>query len=91
MAKKRSDSERERLRELIQEATVDCYGLEEEYQGVLNMVEENVVCPFSAKVIGEEVEVTALEGPPTGRGLKAVCRYKEREYRIDLTSLEWKK
>jgi hypothetical protein len=77
--------------ELIQEATVDCYNEGEEHQGMVNMAEENVVCPFAAKVIGETVLVTALEAPPAGMGLNAVCRYKDKEYRIDITSLEWPK
>jgi hypothetical protein len=90
MAKKRS-ADKARLRALIEEATVDCYNENEEYQGMLNMVEENVVCPFPARVIGEPVEVTALGAPPRGMGLNAVCSYKGKEYRIDVTSLEWGK
>jgi hypothetical protein len=89
MARKRKSDDHDRLRELIEEATVDCYGVEEQYSGLVNMIEENVVCPFPARVIGEPVEVTALEMPPAGLGLQAVCRYKDREYRIDITSLEW--
>jgi hypothetical protein len=92
MARKKSSGDRERLRELIEEATVDCYNNEaEEHQGLLNMIEENVACPFPAKVIGETVEVTALEAPPAGLGLNAVCRHKDKEYRIDINSLEWPK
>ncbi|HUE82968.1 MAG TPA: hypothetical protein VMM84_12715 [Pyrinomonadaceae bacterium] len=40
------------LDELIDEATVDCYGEEEEHTALLTMVEEEVACPFFAKVIG---------------------------------------
>jgi hypothetical protein len=91
MGKKRKQPETdgERLRELIEEATVDCYGEDEQLMGLVTMVEENVVCPFRAKVIGEEVEVTALEAPAEGIGLNAVCRHKGKEYRIDVSSLEW--
>jgi hypothetical protein len=89
MARKKASEDRERLRELIEEATADCYGGEEEHQGLVGMIEDNVVCPFAAKVIGETVEVTALEAPPAGLGLNAVCRYKDKEYRIDVASLEW--
>lgn len=91
MAKKDPTADRERLRELIQEATVDCYNENEEHQGFVNVLEENVACPFPAKVIGEAVEVTALKGPPRGMGILAVCRYKGKDYDIDLTSLEWTK
>jgi len=81
----------ERLRELIEEATVDCYNEEEQEQGLLTMIEDNLVCPFSAKVLGETVEVTELRQPPSGPGLKAVCQYKGKEHLIDITSLEWPK
>jgi hypothetical protein len=90
MAKKQP-KDRERLRALIEEATVDCYGEEEQLQGLLTMVEDNVVCPFTAKVLGETVEVTALESPSSGTALMAVCQYKGKEYRIDVNSLEWPK
>jgi hypothetical protein len=87
--KKKTTTDPERLRELIEEATVDCYNEEEQYEGVRIMVVDNVVCPFSAKMIGETVEVTALEEARTGRGVMAVCRYKDKDYRIDINSLEW--
>ena len=44
-----------RLDELIDEATVDCYGEEEKHVALFTMIEEHVVCPFRAKVIGETV------------------------------------
>lgn len=91
MAKKKADKDCKRLQALIEEATVDCYGEEEQNMGMMTMVEENVVCPFPAKVIGEDVEVTALESHRQGFGVNAVCRYKGKEYRIDITSLEWPK
>jgi hypothetical protein len=90
MAKKAGDKDQARLRKLIEEATVDCYNNEhEEHQGLVNMIEENVVCPFKAKVIGEEVEVVELRCPESGFGLDAVCRSKGKEYKIDVSSLEW--
>ena len=91
MAKKSADKDQARLRALIEEATVDCYNEGEEFQGFVCMIEENVVCPFQAKVIGEEVEVVDLRGPKAGFGVDAVCRYKDKEYRIDVRSLEWPK
>ena len=81
----------ERRRALIEEATVDCYGEDEQEQGLLCMIESNLFCPFSAKVLGETVEVTELRQPPRGPGLKAVCQYKGKEHLIDIASLEWPK
>lgn len=91
MARKRSSQDRERLRALIEEATVDCYEQAEEHMGLVTMIEENVACPFPARVIGEDVEVVSLEAPGRGFGLNAVCRYKGKEYRVDAGSLEWPK
>lgn len=91
MAKKAANKDRERLRALIQEATVDCNDENEEHMGLVNMVEENVVCPFQAKVIGEEVEVVELHSRSSGFGVDAVCRYKGKDYNIDINSLEWPK
>ena len=91
MAGNPSNQDTERLRELIEEATVDCYDDNEQHQGLMNAVEENVVCPFRAKVIGEEVEVVELCGPRSGFGLDAVCRHKGKDYRIDINSLAWAK
>jgi hypothetical protein len=76
---------------LIEEATVDAYGEEEEHTGLLTMIDDNIVCPFRAKVIGEEIEVTALEWPPSGYGLMAVCEHKGKTYHLDITALEWVK
>jgi hypothetical protein len=91
MAKKARGKDPDRLRTLIQEATVDCYNEGEEHQGLVTMVEDNVVCPFTAKVIGEAVEVVELRSPEAGFGLDAVCRYKGKDYKIDINSLEWPK
>ncbi len=91
MARKAKDKHHERLEELIGEATIDCYNEAEEYQGFVTMIEENVVCPFKARVIGEEVEVVSFQGPPGGFGMMAVCRYKDKDYPIDINSLEWPK
>src|SRR5689334_22116208 len=91
MASKKPSRNRDRLQALIEEATVDCDDESEQFQGLVNMIEENVACPFPARVIGENVEVTALESPSDGFGVKAVCQYKGKEYRIDVSSLEWGK
>jgi hypothetical protein len=82
---------RARLDALIEEATVDCWGQEEQRTGLLTMIEDQVVCPFRAKVIGEEVTVLEFELTEHGCGLLAVCERKGKKYRVDLNSLEWVK
>jgi hypothetical protein len=91
MAKKAKDEDRERLQALIEEAIVDSNGPEEEHMGLMSMIEENVVCPFEAKVIGEDVEVVEVGSPASGFGLDVVCRYKGKDYRMDVSALEWPK
>lgn len=80
---------RPQLKALIDEATVDCYGEEEQHAGLLTMIEDNVVCPFKAKVIGETVTVSGFEWPQAGYGLFALCERKGKSHRVDVNSLEW--
>jgi hypothetical protein len=91
VAKRKADKDRERFDALIQEAIVDCYNEYEQHMSMAITVEEKVICPFRAKVIGEEVEVTRLQQAESRIGVEAVCRYKDKEYRVELTSLEWGK
>ncbi len=91
MAKKISKADQARLDALIEEATIDCDSEEEAHVGFMTMIEENVVCPFMAKVIGEEVEVVEIRSTEVGLGVDAVCRYKGKDYRINIQSLEWPK
>ncbi len=89
MAKRKSDKDRARLAALIDEATIDCYSEEEQHTGLLTMIEDNVECPFQAKVIGEKVVVTGYEWPKAGYGLFAVCERDGRKYQVDINSLEF--
>jgi hypothetical protein len=77
------------LEELIDEATIDCFGEDEEHTGLLTMIEEYVVCPFRAKVIGETVEVTGFRWPDSGHGMLAICQRKGKIHPVDIASLEW--
>jgi hypothetical protein len=89
MAKKAASRGQARLRALIEEATVDCYTEDEAQVGFMTTVADSVVCPFKAKVIGEDVEVLELRESEVGFGVDAVCRYKGKDYRINIDSLEW--
>jgi hypothetical protein len=91
MAKLLSKKDRARLDALIEEASTDCYSEDEAHTGLMNMVEENVVCPFKAKVIGEDVDVVELRSAEVGFGIDAVCHYKGKDYRINIHSLELSK
>ena len=68
-----------RLEELIEEGIIDCHDNDEAHSGMATMLEENVVCPFQAQVMGELVTVTSLEWRPRGYGMNAVCVRGGRE------------
>jgi hypothetical protein len=89
MAKKKETQNQTRLRGLIEEATADCYELSEQFEGLFNMIEENLRFPFQAKVIGQSIEVTDVATSPFAFGIQAICKQNGEDYRIDLTSLEW--
>ena len=82
-------AKKKRLQELIEEATTDCYDEDEEHAGLLTMIEDHIVCPFRAKVIGKEVAVVGLEWPKSGYGLVAVCERNGKRHRVNIDSLEW--
>jgi hypothetical protein len=64
------------LEQLIDEITVDAYGLDEQLTGFLQVFLDEVSLPASAVVLGSAVEVVgfAFEGDER-RGLVAQCRH----------------
>ena len=72
----------ERLRELIAEATVDCYGEEEACWGLWTMLEEELDFPLAASLLGETVEIIGLDSHASSshRGIVARVRYKGKPY-----------
>ena len=91
MARKSPKSKLARLDALIDDALVDCYSEDEVQSSLVNMAAEGIVCPFTARVIGEEVEVVEVRVRECGYGVDAVCRYKGKLYNVDIHSLEWPK
>ncbi len=85
--KKKTKKDLARLRDLVAEATVDCYDENEQALGLVNMVADQVTCPFNAKVLGEEVRVSGFDSQ--GQSLVAICERKGKEYRINVDSLAW--
>lgn len=86
---KKSKATSRRLRELIEEAIVDCYTEDEQHGGFLVMFQDHVACPFRALVVGEEVEVRGFDWDGTPQGIVAICRRKGQLYRVNATALEW--
>lgn len=79
----------ERLRELLEEATVDCYNEDEEFYGVYVTLDENVAWPLPARLAGMPVEVLGLSesASSTRRGIVARIRRDGKEYTASLTDL----
>jgi hypothetical protein len=80
---------RKKLRALIDQATSDSVDESDEHAGLLSMIREEVICPFPARVAGEDVECVRFEWPKNGYGLNAVCRSKHDTHVVDISMLEW--
>jgi len=87
----KSKDEQEDIQEFIEEAIIDCYGEDEEFTGIMNMIEDNIVCPFEAKIIGETVKIHDFQYPENAYSLKAICEHKGKKYVVDASSIEWLK
>jgi Calcium binding len=74
------------LDKLIEEATVDCYDMDEQASGFFTMIEENLALPFTTHVLGVEVSVVALEMDDAGAP-KVVCQNGSERQRVGLTDL----
>ena len=74
------------LDKLIEEAIVDCHDEDEQASGFFNMIEENLVLPFTTQILGVEVSVVDFEMDDDG-ALKAVCKHGGKRQRIGLTDL----
>jgi hypothetical protein len=77
------------LRRLIEEALVDAYGEDEQHGAFLVMLEDRVACPFTALVVGEEVDVRGFDWAGASHEIVALCRRKGHTYRVSVTALQW--
>ncbi len=83
-------SNEERLRELVDEATVDCYDEEEQFWGMLTALGDALDFPIAATLIGEKVELIDVDGTSSSahRGIVARVRHKGQEYSVSLADLQ---
>lgn len=77
----------QKIEQLIDEATVDCFGPYEEVWGFQVALEDNLLFPFKAKVVGERVEVIGVD--VKNDHLVAVCKWKDKKYTVDILDLEY--
>ncbi len=75
-----------RIRELIDEATVDCHDDDEARMGFLSAIEEALVLPFETELLGAPAQVTAVEENEAD-DLVAVCRRGTYTQRVLLADL----
>jgi hypothetical protein len=80
-----------RIRGLLEEATVDCYGEEEEFAGVLVTLQENLSFPLRATLAGTKVIVEEIDSQQSSlqRGIVATVKRNEEVYRVSLADLEF--
>ena len=79
------------LEALLEQATVDCYGEEEEFSGVLCTLDDNLCFPLQAEALGEQVEVIGLDDRRSSlrTGIVARVRKGGREYSVGLADLHF--
>lgn len=73
------------LEAMIEEATVDAYGDDEQLTGLFTMIEEHLAVPFTTTVLGVEVTVRKID--LTADSIVAVCARGRHRQRIDLLDL----
>ncbi|MGI5239379.1 calcium-binding protein [Dactylosporangium sp. CA-139066] len=81
MASKRNAT----LEAMIEEATVDAYGDDEELTGLFTMLEEHLSVPFTTTVLDAEVTVCKID--LTDDSIVAICSRGRERQRIDLLDL----
>ena len=78
-----------RLLDLLEQATADSYGDEEEFFGVLCALEAHLNLPLQAQVLGERIELVGLDDTLSSlrRGIVARVRRGGQEYTLSLADL----
>jgi hypothetical protein len=68
-----------RLREMIEEATVDAYGESEQLVGFYTMIEDNLAVPFETTVLGMPVTVKRVDMDKADQIVAICVRGRERQ------------
>jgi hypothetical protein len=75
-----------RLDELVEEATVDCYGESEQISGFFSMLEEQLAVPFKSSLLGVEIVVERIDITDEEE-IVAMCRRGRSRQRISILDL----
>ncbi|NYT95278.1 hypothetical protein [Salinispora sp. H7-4] len=73
------------LEAMIEEATLDAYGDDEQLTGLFTLIEEHLAVPFTTTVLGVEVTVGKIE--LTADSIVAVCARGRHRQRVGLLDL----
>jgi hypothetical protein len=77
------------VHEALEDATVDAYGEDEQHTGLLTVIQDELLFPFRATVLGEEVEIVGMEWPEDDEyGLDLVCERNGQRHRIEARSVD---
>lgn len=71
---------------LVAEATVDCYGEDEQISGLYTMIGDNLALPFTTTVLGVAVTVTDVDLTDRAESV-AICRRGRFEQAIGILDL----
>ncbi|MCX4747854.1 calcium-binding protein [Kitasatospora sp. NBC_01287] len=77
---------RAELEAMVDEATVDAYGEDEQLSGLFTMLRENLAVPFSTTVLGVEVTVRGVDLAEDGR-IVALCSRGRVRQKIGILEL----
>lgn len=86
MKKKRTKLDKQTLDAMVEEATVDAYGDEEQLYGLLVMLQDNLDLPFETEVLGVTVEVVEVD-QIRGGCFAAMCKRGHHRQAIPITAL----
>ncbi len=76
------------LRDLIEEATIDCYDEDEQFWGFYGALED-LSFPFQATVLGESVRITGLSSKSNlRRGVMIELKKQGRTYAFPLSEID---
>ncbi|MCP4540478.1 MAG: hypothetical protein GY832_25350 [Chloroflexi bacterium] len=84
--------DKERVRDLFDEATVDCHDDHEQFMGIFYaLAEGGLNFPLKARALGDLVEVVDQDGGRSDlrRGITALVRKGDQEYPVGLADLEF--
>ena len=81
--------DRAEVQEAMDDAQIDCYGEYEQHTGLLTMIQNVLALPFNAQVLGDTVEIVAVEWPENDEfGLDLIVERNGQRHRIDARSVD---